>query len=443
MIKKILIANRGEIALRIIRTCREMGIKTVAVYSAADKNSLHVKFADEAVCIGSSSSAESYLNIPRIIAAAEITNADAVHPGYGFLSENADFADICIDSKLEFIGPTSTMIREMGDKSFAKDTMKKAGVPIIQGSDGVVKSLDEAKEITDNIGLPIILKASSGGGGKGMRIVRNTDELDSAYNMSKTESLKAFGSNDIYIEKLIENPRHIEVQILGDKYGNIIHLGDRDCTLQRRHQKLIEEAPATVISEELNKKICETAVLGAKAVNYQGAGTMEFLVDKQSDFFFMEMNTRLQVEHPVTEIITNLDLVKEQINIANGQKLSKKRIKFSGHSIECRINAEDPVTFQPSPGLITAFHIPGGFGIRVDTNCYAGYTIPQYYDSLIAKLIVYANTRNEAIKKMSRALEEFIVEGVRTTIPFHQKIMADKRFLNNEYDTRFVEDPNE
>ena len=443
MIKKILIANRGEIALRIIRTCREMGIKTVAVYSAADKNSLHVKFADEAVCIGSSSSAESYLNIPRIIAAAEITNADAVHPGYGFLSENADFADICIDSKLEFIGPTSTMIREMGDKSFAKDTMKKAGVPIIQGSDGVVKSLDEAKEITDNIGLPIILKASSGGGGKGMRIVRNTDKLESAYNMSKAESLKAFGSNDIYIEKLIENPRHIEVQILGDKYGNIIHLGDRDCTLQRRHQKLIEEAPATVISEELNKKICETAVLGAKAVNYQGAGTMEFLVDKQGDFFFMEMNTRLQVEHPVTENITNFDLVKEQINIANGQKLSKKRIKFSGHSIECRINAEDPVTFQPSPGLITAFHIPGGFGIRVDTHCYAGYTIPQYYDSLIAKLIVYANTRYEAIKKMSRALEEFIVEGVRTTIPFHQKIMADKRFLKNEYDTRFVEDPNE
>jgi acetyl-CoA carboxylase biotin carboxylase subunit len=443
MIKKILIANRGEIALRIIRTCREMGIKTVAVYSAADKNSLHVKFADEAVCIGSSSSAESYLNIPRIIAAAEITNADAVHPGYGFLSENADFADICIDSKLEFIGPTSTMIREMGDKSFAKDTMKKAGVPIIQGSDGVVKSLDEAKEITDNIGLPIILKASSGGGGKGMRIVRNTDELESAYNMSKAESLKAFGSNDIYIEKLIENPRHIEVQILGDKYGNIIHLGDRDCTLQRRHQKLIEEAPATVISEELNKKICETAVLGAKDVNYQGAGTMEFLVDKQGDFFFMEMNTRLQVEHPVTENITNLDLVKEQINIANSQKLSKKRIKFSGHSIECRINAEDPVTFQPSPGLITAFHIPGGFGIRVDTHCYAGYTIPQYYDSLIAKLIVYANTRYEAIKKMSRALEEFIVEGVRTTIPFHQKIMADKRFLKNEYDTRFVEDPNE
>ncbi|HEY5533741.1 MAG TPA: acetyl-CoA carboxylase biotin carboxylase subunit [Ignavibacteria bacterium] len=443
MIKKILIANRGEIALRIIRTCREMGIKTVAVYSAADKNSLHVRFADEAVCIGSSSSTESYLNIPRIIAAAEITNADAVHPGYGFLSENADFADICIDSKLEFIGPTSTMIREMGDKSFAKDTMKKAGVPIIQGSDGVVKSLDEAKEITDNIGLPIILKASSGGGGKGMRIVRNTDELESAYNMSKAESLKAFGSEDIYIEKLIENPRHIEVQILGDKYGNIIHLGDRDCTLQRRHQKLIEEAPATVISEELNVRICETAVLGAKAVHYQGAGTMEFLVDKQGDFYFMEMNTRLQVEHPVTEIITNLDLVKEQINIANGQKLSKKRIKFSGHSIECRINAEDPVTFQPSPGLITAFHIPGGFGIRVDTHCYAGYTIPQYYDSLIAKLIVYANTRNEAIKKMSRALEEFIVEGVRTTIPFHQKIMADKRFLNNEYDTRFVEDPNE
>lgn len=442
MIKKILIANRGEIALRIIRTCREMGIKTVAVYSAADKNSLHVRFADEAVCIGASSSTESYLNIPRIIAAAEITNADAVHPGYGFLSENADFADICLDSKLNFIGPTSEMINAMGNKSFAKDSMRNAGVPIVPGSDGAIKSLEDAKDVTEKTGLPIILKASAGGGGKGMRIVKNIEDLESAYNMSKAESMKSFGSEEIYIEKLIENPRHIEVQILGDKFGNVIHLGDRDCTLQRRHQKLIEEAPATVISEEMNEKICTAAVIGAKAINYQGAGTIEFLVDKQGNFYFMEMNTRLQVEHPVTENLTNLDLVKEQINIANGQKLSKKKIKFTGHSIECRINAEDPVTFQPSPGLITTFHTPGGFGVRVDTHCYTGYTIPQYYDSLIAKLIVYANTREEAIKRMSRALEEFIVEGIKTTIPFHQKIMAKEWFLKNKYDTRSIEDSN-
>ncbi len=443
MIKKILIANRGEIALRIIRTCREMGIKTVAVYSAADKNSLHVRFADEAVCIGASSSTESYLNIPRIIAAAEITNADAVHPGYGFLSENADFADICLDSKLNFIGPTSEMINAMGNKSFAKDSMRNAGVPIVPGSDGAIKSLEDVKDVIEKTGLPIILKASAGGGGKGMRIVKNIEDLESAYNMSKAESMKSFGSEEIYIEKLIENPRHIEVQILGDKFGNVIHLGDRDCTLQRRHQKLIEEAPATIISEEMNEKICEAAVIGAKAINYLGAGTIEFLVDKQGNFYFMEMNTRLQVEHPVTENITNLDLVKEQINIANGQKLSKKKIKFTGHSIECRINAEDPVTFQSSPGLITTFHTPGGFGVRVDTHCYTGYTIPQYYDSLIAKLIVYANTRDEAIKRMSRALEEFIVEGIKTTIPFHQKILAKEWFLKNKYDTRSIEDSNE
>jgi acetyl-CoA carboxylase, biotin carboxylase subunit len=443
MIKKILIANRGEIALRIIRTCKEMNIKTVAVYSAADKDSLHVRFADEAVCIGPASSKESYLNIPRIMAAAEITNSDAIHPGYGFLAENSDFAEICIDSNIEFIGPTPSMIKAMGDKSFAKDTMKAAGVPIIEGSDGVVNSLEEATEISERIGFPIIMKASAGGGGKGMRIVRSADELENAFNMSKSESMNAFGSEDIYIEKLIESPRHIEVQILGDKFGNVIHVGDRDCTLQRRHQKLIEEAPATVISEELNNKICETAVKGAKAVNYRGAGTVEFLLDKNGNFYFMEMNTRLQVEHPVTENVSNMDIVKEQINIANGQKINKKRIKITGHSIECRINAEDPENFKASPGLITAFHAPGGFGVRVDTHCYVGYTIPPYYDSLIGKLIVYANTREEAIKRMTRALEEFVVEGIKTTIPFHQKIMMNERFLKNDYDTRFVEESGE
>jgi acetyl-CoA carboxylase biotin carboxylase subunit len=443
MIKKILIANRGEIALRIIRTCKEMNIKSVAVYSSADKDSLHVRFADEAVCIGPASSNESYLNIPRIIAAAEITNSDAIHPGYGFLAENADFAEICIDSNLEFIGPTPSMIRAMGDKSLAKDTMKVAGVPIIEGSEGVINSLEEAKEISERIGFPIILKASAGGGGKGMRIVRSIDGLENAYNMSKTESLNAFGSEDIYIEKLIENPRHIEVQILGDKFGNIIHVGDRDCTLQRRHQKLIEEAPPTITCDELNEKICEAAVKGAQAVNYRGAGTMEFLLDKLGNFYFMEMNTRLQVEHPVTENVSNLDLVKEQINIANGQKINRKKIKITGHSIECRINAEDPVNFKSSPGLITAFHAPGGFGVRVDTHCYVGYNIPSHYDSLIAKLIVNANTRDEAIKRMIRALDEFVIEGIKTTIPFHQKIMVNERFIKNDYDTRFVEDSGE
>lgn len=439
MIKKILIANRGEIALRIIRTCKEMNINTVAAYSTADKDSLHVRFADEAVCIGPPPAKQSYLNIPSIISAAEITNADAIHPGYGFLSENPEFSEICSDSKIIFIGPDADMIRAMGEKAFAKTTMKNANVPVIEGSDGVVNNIEELREIALRIGLPVMLKPAAGGGGKGMRIIKDIDELENAFTIAKTESMAAFSSEDIYLEKYVENPRHIEVQILGDKYGNVIHLGTRDCSIQRRHQKLIEEARATAISEELTNKICEAAVIGAKSVNYKGAGTMEFLVDRNGHFYFMEMNTRLQVEHTVTEQITNIDIVKEQINIASGQKLSMKKIKFFGHSIECRINSEDPETFKPNCGLITAFNRPGGYGVRVDTNCYTGYIVPPNYDSLIGKLIVTANTRKEAIKRMSRALEEFIIEGFKTTIQFHQKIMLNKDFIDNNFDTGFID----
>jgi acetyl-CoA carboxylase biotin carboxylase subunit len=440
MIKKILIANRGEIALRIIRTCKEMDIKTVAVYSDADVDSLHVRFADEAVCIGSAPSSESYLNIPRIIAAAEITNADAIHPGYGFLAENAEFSEICIDSKINFIGPLPDMIRAMGDKAFAKDSMKKAGVPVVPGSDGVINDLDEAKEIANTIGYPVMLKASAGGGGKGMRLVKKFDELEKGFSTAKSEALNAFGNDDMYIEKFIENPRHIEIQIIGDKFGNAIHLGDRDCSIQRRHQKLIEESPSPYIDSAKREQMGQVAVKGAKSVNYVGAGTVEFLVDKNKDFYFMEMNTRIQVEHPVTESITNTDLIKEQINVASGGKIILEKVKFEGHSIECRINAEDPdKNFRPSPGLVTAFHAPGGNGVRVDTHCYAGYTIPTYYDSMIGKLIVTADDRDQAIKRTSRALEEFIIEGVKTTIPFHQKIMVNENFLSNDYDTSFIE----
>lgn len=440
MIKKLLIANRGEIALRIIRTCREMGVKTVAVYSDADKNSLHVKFADEAVCIGAPSSKESYLNISRIVAAAGITNADAIHPGYGFLAENAEFAEICINSNLKFIGPLPNMITSMGNKSFAKDTMVAAGVPVVPGSEGVVKDVEEAKEFAIKFGLPIMIKASAGGGGKGMRIVRELEELESAFNNAKSEALNSFSNDDVYIEKFVDKPRHIEIQLLGDKYGNVITLGERDCSVQRRHQKLIEESPSPFIDDVIRDKMCKAAILGAKSVNYLGAGTIEFLVDNDKNFYFMEMNTRIQVEHPVTEEITGVDLIREQIRIANGEKLSKKKLTLKGHSIECRINAEDPENnFRPSPGLVTAFNQPGGFGVRVDTHCYAGYTIPPYYDSMIGKLITYAPTRNEAIKKMSRALDEFIVEGIKTTIPFHQMIMQNDYFLNNDYDTGFID----
>ncbi|CAN5584114.1 acetyl-CoA carboxylase biotin carboxylase subunit [soil metagenome] len=440
MIKKILIANRGEIALRIIRTCKQMGIKTVAVYSEADKDSLHVKFADEAVCIGAPISKESYLNVPRIMSAASITNADAIHPGYGFLAENADFSGICLDSNINFIGPLPEMITAMGNKSSAKETMIKAGVPVVPGSDGVVKTLEEAKEIIKSIGVPVMIKASAGGGGKGMRIVRDEEEIEKAYVNAKIEAENSFSNDEVYIEKFVENPRHVEIQILGDKHGKIIHLGERDCSVQRRHQKLIEESPSPFINEELRQKMGEAAIKAGKSVNYIGAGTIEFLVDKNKDFYFMEMNTRIQVEHCITEEVTGIDLIKEQIRIANGEKISTESVTFTGHAMECRINAEDfEHNFRPSPGLITAIHIPGGFGVRVDSHCYAGYTIPPYYDSMIGKLITHAPTRDEAIKKMSVALNEYIIEGIKTTIPFHQMIMTNEKFLSNDYDTSFIE----
>jgi len=417
-----------------------MGIKTVAVYSDADKDSLHVRFADEAVCIGAPISKESYLNIPRILSAADITNSDAIHPGYGFLAENAEFAEICIDSRLNFVGPLPQMITSMGNKSFAKDTMRAAGVPVVPGSDGVVNDLEEAKQLVKKIGVPVMIKASAGGGGKGMRIVREESEIENAYVTAKAEAASSFGNDDVYIEKFVDKPRHIEIQLLGDKHGNIISLGERDCSVQRRHQKLIEESPSLFIDDIVRDKMSKAAILGAKSVNYLGAGTVEFLVDKDKNFYFMEMNTRIQVEHPVTEEITEMDLIREQIRIANGEKLSKKKIKMSGHSIECRINAEDPENnFRPSPGLVTAFNQPGGNGVRVDTHCYTGYRIPPYYDSMIGKLITYAPTRNEAIRKMSRALDEFIVEGIKTTIPFHQMIMQNDKFLANDYDTGFID----
>jgi acetyl-CoA carboxylase biotin carboxylase subunit len=417
-----------------------MGIKTVAVYSECDKDSLHVKFADEAVCIGPSSSKESYLNIPRIIAAAEITNVDAIHPGYGFLAENAEFSEICMESEIKFIGPSPEMIRAMGDKSFAKDTMRKAKVPVVPGSDGVVKSVKEAKEIASEFGYPVLIKASAGGGGKGMRIVRNEDEMAGSFEMATNEALNAFGNGDVYIEKFVEEPRHIEIQVLGDQHGNVIHLGERDCTVQRRHQKLIEETPSPFIDDEIREAMGEAAIKGAKSVNYEGAGTIEFIVDKNKKFYFMEMNTRIQVEHPVTEQVTGVDLIREQIAIAAGMKIKKRKVKASGHSIECRINAENPdKNFAPSPGKITAFHVPGGLGVRVDTHAYAGYVIPPYYDSMIAKLIVTADDREEAIKRMYRALDEFIIEGIYTTIPFHKKVMRHEKFIEGIFDTGFIE----
>jgi acetyl-CoA carboxylase, biotin carboxylase subunit len=440
MIKKILIANRGEIALRIIRTCKEIGIKTVAVYSEADKNSLHVRFADEAVCIGPPPAKDSYLNIPRLIAAAEITNSDAIHPGYGFLAENAEFAEICTDSNLIFIGPTAEMISVMGNKSSAKERMKQAGIPVIPGSDGLVKTYEEAEKICDNIGYPVMLKASAGGGGKGMRVVRDKSNLEALFTLAKNEAQSAFGNDDMYIEKFIDSPRHIEIQIFGDKHGKIIHLGERDCTIQRRQQKLIEETPSPFINDEVRQNMAEAAIKVGASVNYIGAGTVEYMVDKDNNFYFMEMNTRIQVEHPVTELATNTDMVKEQINIADGGKISIRKPKFVGHAIECRINAEDiENNFRPSSGLITAFHSPGGNGVRIDTHCYPGFTISSYYDSLIGKLIVRAENRIDAIKKMNRALDEFIVEGVKTTIPLYQQIMNDKNFINHNYDTTYLD----
>jgi len=441
MFKKILIANRGEIALRIIRTAKEMGIKTVAVYSKADADSLHVRFADEAVCIGPAPSSESYLNIPHIIAAAEITNADAIHPGYGFLAENAKFAKICYDHGIKFIGPTPEMINRMGDKATARETMIKAGVPVIPGSEGILQSYEEAERVADEIGYPVMLKATAGGGGKGMRAVFDKKELKKAWETARQEAKAAFGNDGMYMEKLILEPRHIEIQIIGDQYGNAAHLSERDCSIQRRHQKLVEETPSPFMTDELREKMGQAAVKAAKAINYESVGTVEFLVDKDRNFYFMEMNTRIQVEHPITEQVINYDLIREQIKVAAGIPITGKNYYPKLHSIECRINAEDPYNdFRPSPGKITSLHIAGGHGVRVDTHVYAGYTIPPFYDSMIAKLITTAQTREEAIAKMKRALEEFVVEGVKTTIPFHLQLMDDPDFKAGKYTTKFLED---
>ena len=441
MFKKILIANRGEIALRVIRTCREMGIKSVAVYSTADKESLHVKFADEAVCIGPAASSESYLNMANVIAAAEITNSDAIHPGYGFLAENAKFSKICEEHNIKFIGATAEMIDNMGNKASARETMKKAGVPIIPGSDGIIEDFDDALKLADEMGFPVMLKASAGGGGKGMRACWNRDEMKELWEAAKYESFAAFGNDDMYIEKLIEEPRHIEIQIVGDSTGRACHLSERDCSVQRRHQKLTEETPSPFMTKALRKKMGEAAVLAAEFIKYEGAGTVEFLVDKHRNFYFMEMNTRIQVEHPITEQVIDFDLIREQILVAAGVPISGKNYTPNLHSIECRINAEDPYNdFRPCPGKITTFHAPGGHGVRIDTHVYDGYMIPPYYDSMIAKLITTAQTREEAINKMKRALQEFIIEGVKTTIPFHQQLMEDPDYLAGNYTTKFMED---
>lgn len=439
MFKKILIANRGEIALRVIRTCKEMGIKTVAVYSTADKDALHVRFSDEAVCIGPPAGAASYLSVPRIMAAVEITNADAVHPGYGFLAENADFAQVCGEYDIKFIGPTPEMIRKMGDKITAKETMIKAGVPVVPGSEGLLKSLDQGKKIAEEIGYPVILKATAGGGGKGMRIVRKDSEFESQWNMAKTEAKASFGNDGIYVEKYVEEPRHIEFQIVGDQHGTVVHLSERDCSIQRRHQKLVEESPSPFMTEELRESMGEAAIKAGQSINYEGVGTVEFLVDKYRNFYFMEMNTRIQVEHPVTEEVIDRDLIKEQIKIAAGDKLSGKNYFPTMHCIECRINAEDPYNdFRPSPGAISSFHSPKGHGVRVDTHAYAGYSVPPHYDSLIAKLICKAVSREECITKMERALDEFIIDGIKTTIPFHKQLMKDERFRSGNFDTGFI-----
>jgi acetyl-CoA carboxylase biotin carboxylase subunit len=440
MFKKILIANRGEIALRVIRTCREMGIKTVAVYSTADRDSLHVKFADEAVCIGKPQSSDSYLNIAHIMAAVEITNADAIHPGYGFLAENARFAQICNDHDIKFIGPTAEMINAMGDKITAKETMIKAGVPVVPGGEGLLQSLDEAKGLAKEMGYPVILKATAGGGGKGMRIVWEEAEMERAYNTAKAEAAAAFKNDGIYMEKFVEEPRHIEIQVAGDQYGNVCHLSERDCSIQRRHQKLVEESPSPFMTDELRYKMGEAAKKAAAAINYESVGTVEFLVDKNRNFYFMEMNTRIQVEHCVTEEVINYDLIKEQIKIATGERISGEDYFPQMHSIECRINAEDPYNdFRPSPGRITTLHQPGGHGVRVDSHVYAGYVIPPYYDSMIGKLIAIARSRNEAIGTMYRALSEYVIEGIKTTIPFHLQLMQDERFRNGDFNTKFLE----
>ncbi|PJR04227.1 acetyl-CoA carboxylase biotin carboxylase subunit [Avrilella dinanensis] len=440
MFNKILIANRGEIALRIIRTCKEMGIKTVAVYSKVDADSLHVKFADEAVCIGPAPSSESYLKIPNIIAAAEITNADAIHPGYGFLSENAKFSKICAEHGIKFIGASPEMIEQMGDKATAKETMKAAGVPTVPGSDGLLKSLEHAKQVAGEIGYPVMMKATAGGGGRGMREIWKEEDLDKAWESARQEAAAAFGNDGMYMEKLIVDPRHIEIQVVGDAYGKACHLSERDCSIQRRHQKLTEETPSPFMTTALRKKMGEAAVKAAEYIKYEGAGTIEFLVDKDRNFYFMEMNTRIQVEHPITEQVIDYDLIREQILVAAGTPISGKNYTPKLHSIECRINAEDPYNgFRPSPGKITTLHAPGGHGIRLDTHVYSGYTIPANYDSMIAKLITTAQTREEAINKMKRALDEFVIEGIKTTIPFHRQLMDDPNYVAGNYTTAFME----
>jgi acetyl-CoA carboxylase, biotin carboxylase subunit len=439
MFNKILIANRGEIALRVIRTCKEMGIKTVAIYSTADKDSLHVRFADEAVCIGPPASSESYLNIPKIMAAVEITNADAVHPGYGFLSENAKFSEICAEYGVKFIGPTADQIRKMGDKITAKETMIAAGVPVVPGSGGLLKNAAEGIQQANEMGYPVIIKATAGGGGKGMRIIWNEGEFEENWDKAKQEAKASFGNDGIYMEKYVEEPRHIEFQIIGDQFGTVVHLSERDCSIQRRHQKLVEEAPSPFMTPELREKMGEAAIKAGKAINYEGVGTIEFLVDKHRNFYFMEMNTRIQVEHPVTEEVIDHDLIKEQIKVAAGVALSGKSYFPTMCAMEVRINAEDVYNgFRPSPGKINSFHSPKGHGVRVDTHVYAGYSVPPYYDSMIAKLICKAQTREEVIKKMQRALDEFIIEGIKTTVPFHIQLMKNKNFREGNFHTGFM-----
>lgn len=440
MFKKILIANRGEIALRVIRTCREMGIQTVAVYSTADRESLHVRFADEAVCIGPPASRQSYLNIPNIISAAEITNADAIHPGYGFLSENAEFSRICADYGIKFIGATAEQINFMGDKATAKATMRAAGVPVIPGSEGLLDSVEQGKELAKEIGYPVIVKATAGGGGRGMRIIKDESEFQKAWDDAKMESGAAFGNDGLYLEKFVEEPRHIEIQVVGDQYGKVCHLSERDCSIQRRHQKLVEETPSPIVTPELRERMGQAAIKGASAINYEGAGTIEFLVDKYGEFYFMEMNTRIQVEHPITEEVTNFDLIKEQIKVAAGEPISGQNYTPQRYAMECRINAEDPANgFRPSPGKITQLHFPGGHGVRIDSHVYAGYTIPPNYDSMIAKIIVSGQSREEIMTRMKRALQECVIEGIKTTIPFHIRLMDDPGFKSGIFTTKYLE----
>ncbi len=440
MFKKILIANRGEIALRIIRTCREMGIKTVAVYSTADRESLHVRFADESVCIGPPASRQSYLDVKSIISAAEVTGADAIHPGYGFLSENAEFSRVCAEYGIKFIGATAEQINQMGDKATAKATMRAAGVPVIPGSDGLLDSVEEGKVLAAEMGYPVIVKATAGGGGRGMRVINSADEFQKAWDDARQESGAAFGNDALYLEKFIEEPRHIEVQIVGDQFGRVCHLSERDCSIQRRHQKLVEETPSPIITAELRDQMGAAAIKGASSIGYEGAGTIEFLVDKHGKFYFMEMNTRIQVEHPITEEVTNFDLIKEQIKVAAGEPISGKNYYPKVFAMECRINAEDPAhNFRPSPGKITSLHFPGGHGIRIDSHVYAGYTIPPNYDSMIAKLIVSGQSREEVITRMKRALQEFVIEGIKTTIPFHIRLMDDPSFKEGNFTTKFLE----